>query len=83
MICCFGGTVGHSHVALLFGARSRPGLPKHLTSVAPGPPVRQEIRKTKGITARAVADEEIVERLFFTMINEGFKILEVRDERSL
>eukprot|EP00913_Durusdinium_trenchii_P001400 g1295.t1 len=36
----------------------------------------EEIRKTKGITARAVSDEEIVERLFFTMINEGFKILE-------
>jgi 3-hydroxyacyl-CoA dehydrogenase len=36
----------------------------------------EEIRKTKGITARAVSDEEIIERLFFPLINEGFKILE-------
>mmetsp|Transcript_68653 Transcript_68653/g.164834 ORF Transcript_68653/g.164834 Transcript_68653/m.164834 type:complete len:747 (-) Transcript_68653:210-2450(-) len=36
----------------------------------------EEIRKTKGITARAISDEEIVERLFFPLVNEGFKILE-------
>jgi 3-hydroxyacyl-CoA dehydrogenase len=36
----------------------------------------EEIRKMKGITARAVSDEEIIERLFFPLINEGFKILE-------
>ncbi|CAJ1435754.1 unnamed protein product [Effrenium voratum] len=36
----------------------------------------EEIRKTKGVTARPVSDEEIVERLFFPLINEGFKILE-------
>ncbi|CAE7207961.1 ehhadh [Symbiodinium pilosum] len=35
-----------------------------------------EVRKMKGVTPRAVSDEEICERLFFSMINEGFKILE-------
>ncbi|CAE7292215.1 ehhadh [Symbiodinium sp. CCMP2456] len=35
-----------------------------------------EVRKAKGMTPRAVSDEEICERLFFSMINEGFKILE-------
>mmetsp|Transcript_74000 Transcript_74000/g.214368 ORF Transcript_74000/g.214368 Transcript_74000/m.214368 type:complete len:750 (+) Transcript_74000:70-2319(+) len=33
------------------------------------------IRKAKGITARAIPDEEVEERLFFSMINEGFRIL--------
>jgi len=36
----------------------------------------EEIRKTKGVKARTVTDEEIVERLFFPLINEGFRILE-------
>jgi len=36
----------------------------------------EEIRKLKGVTARKVTDEEIVERLFFPLINEGFRILE-------
>jgi len=36
----------------------------------------EEIRKTKGVKARKVTDEEIVERLFFPLINEGFRILE-------
>eukprot|EP00405_Crypthecodinium_cohnii_P017594 CAMPEP_0206462936 /NCGR_PEP_ID=MMETSP0324_2-20121206/26282_1 /ASSEMBLY_ACC=CAM_ASM_000836 /TAXON_ID=2866 /ORGANISM="Crypthecodinium cohnii, Strain Seligo" /LENGTH=783 /DNA_ID=CAMNT_0053935201 /DNA_START=48 /DNA_END=2400 /DNA_ORIENTATION=- len=36
----------------------------------------EEIRKTKNHPARKVTDEEICERLFFSMINEGFKILE-------
>lgn len=36
----------------------------------------EEIRKTKGVTARSIGDEEIIERLFFSLINEGFKILE-------
>eukprot|EP00490_Sorites_sp_Unknown_P012064 CAMPEP_0114695530 /NCGR_PEP_ID=MMETSP0191-20121206/71454_1 /TAXON_ID=126664 /ORGANISM="Sorites sp." /LENGTH=750 /DNA_ID=CAMNT_0001991873 /DNA_START=60 /DNA_END=2310 /DNA_ORIENTATION=+ len=36
----------------------------------------EEIRKAKGVTARKVSDEEICERMFFSMINEGFKILE-------
>jgi len=35
-----------------------------------------EIRRMKGITARAVPDSEIEERLFFPMINEGFRIME-------
>eukprot|EP00933_Yihiella_yeosuensis_P035165 TRINITY_DN28647_c0_g1_i1.p1 TRINITY_DN28647_c0_g1~~TRINITY_DN28647_c0_g1_i1.p1 ORF type:complete len:785 (-),score=236.62 TRINITY_DN28647_c0_g1_i1:185-2464(-) len=35
-----------------------------------------EIRKSKGVVTRQVSDEEIVERLFFSLINEGFKILE-------
>eukprot|EP00931_Biecheleriopsis_adriatica_P055077 TRINITY_DN3248_c0_g1_i1.p1 TRINITY_DN3248_c0_g1~~TRINITY_DN3248_c0_g1_i1.p1 ORF type:complete len:773 (+),score=235.67 TRINITY_DN3248_c0_g1_i1:283-2319(+) len=35
-----------------------------------------EVRKTKGVTPRNVSDEEIIERLFFPLINEGFKILE-------
>merc|ERR1719379_2598443 len=30
----------------------------------------------KGITARSISDEEIIERLFFPLINEGFRILE-------
>jgi 3-hydroxyacyl-CoA dehydrogenase len=36
----------------------------------------EEIRKTKGVTARKVGDEEALERLFFPLINEGFRILE-------
>jgi len=35
-----------------------------------------EIRKAKGVTPRSVGNEEIIERLFFPLINEGFKILE-------
>ncbi|CAE8736183.1 unnamed protein product [Polarella glacialis] len=35
-----------------------------------------EVRKAKGVEPRAVSDEEIIERLFFSMINEGMKILE-------
>mmetsp|Transcript_39286 Transcript_39286/g.80338 ORF Transcript_39286/g.80338 Transcript_39286/m.80338 type:complete len:751 (+) Transcript_39286:60-2312(+) len=35
-----------------------------------------EVRKAKGVTPRPVSDEEIVERLFYPLINEGFKILE-------
>lgn len=38
----------------------------------------EEIRKAKGVTPRAVSDEEICERLFFPLINEGFKILEAK-----
>mmetsp|Transcript_11728 Transcript_11728/g.31657 ORF Transcript_11728/g.31657 Transcript_11728/m.31657 type:complete len:755 (+) Transcript_11728:54-2318(+) len=34
------------------------------------------IRRAKGITARAVPDEEIEERLFLPLINEGLRILE-------
>merc|ERR1719343_649744 len=30
----------------------------------------------KGVTARTISKEEIIERLFFPLINEGFKILE-------
>lgn len=36
----------------------------------------EEIRKMKGVAARSIGDEEIIERLFFSLINEGFKILE-------
>jgi len=36
----------------------------------------EEIRKTKGVVARNVTDQEVVERLFFPLINEGFRILE-------
>lgn len=35
-----------------------------------------EIRKAKGVTPRSISPEEIIERLFFPLINEGFKILE-------
>jgi len=35
-----------------------------------------EIRKAKGVSARKVSDEEIEERLFYPLINEGFRILE-------
>jgi len=35
-----------------------------------------EVRKAKGVVARAVSDEETCERLFYPLINEGFKILE-------
>jgi len=35
-----------------------------------------EIRKAKGVVARKISDQEVVERLFFPLINEGFKILE-------
>ncbi|CAE8669350.1 unnamed protein product [Polarella glacialis] len=31
---------------------------------------------TKGVVPRAVSEEEIIERLFYSMINEGMKILE-------
>jgi len=37
---------------------------------------QEEIRKMKGITARAISNEEVIERLFFSLVNEGFKILE-------
>eukprot|EP00932_Pfiesteria_piscicida_P009945 SRR837773.20779.p1 GENE.SRR837773.20779~~SRR837773.20779.p1 ORF type:complete len:411 (-),score=253.89 SRR837773.20779:80-1156(-) len=36
----------------------------------------EEIRKMKGVTARKVTDEEVIERLFFPLINEGFRIME-------
>jgi len=36
----------------------------------------EEIRKMKGVTPRSIGKEEILERLFFPLINEGFKILE-------
>jgi len=36
----------------------------------------KEIRKTKGVTARHVSDSEIEERLFFPLLNEGFRILD-------
>jgi len=36
----------------------------------------EEIRKMKGVVPRKVSDEEILERLFFPLINEGFKIIE-------
>jgi len=36
----------------------------------------EEIRKAKGVTPRTVTDQEVVERLFFSLVNEGFKILE-------
>jgi len=36
----------------------------------------EEIRKAKGHAARKVTDEEVEERLFFPLINEGFRILE-------
>mmetsp|Transcript_6211 Transcript_6211/g.10323 ORF Transcript_6211/g.10323 Transcript_6211/m.10323 type:complete len:741 (-) Transcript_6211:79-2301(-) len=35
-----------------------------------------EVQKMKGITPKTFTQEEILERLFFPMINEGFKILE-------
>ncbi|CAJ1399036.1 unnamed protein product [Effrenium voratum] len=35
-----------------------------------------EVRKMKGMVPRQVSNEEIVERLFYPLINEGFKILE-------
>ena len=34
------------------------------------------MRKAKGVVPRAVSDSEICERLFYPLINEGFKILE-------
>jgi 3-hydroxyacyl-CoA dehydrogenase len=37
---------------------------------------QEEIRKMKGVTPRSITKEEIIERLFFSLINEGFKILE-------
>jgi 3-hydroxyacyl-CoA dehydrogenase len=36
----------------------------------------EEIRKAKGHTARTVTDQEVEERLFFPLINEGFRIME-------
>jgi 3-hydroxyacyl-CoA dehydrogenase len=36
----------------------------------------EEVRKMKGVTTRAVSDDEIIERLFFPLVNEGCKILE-------
>jgi len=35
-----------------------------------------EIRKAKGVTPRPVGKEEIIERMIFSLVNEGFKILE-------
>merc|ERR1719424_1119585 len=36
----------------------------------------EEIRKAKGVTPRKIENDEIMERMFFSLINEGFKILE-------
>jgi len=36
----------------------------------------EEVRKMKGVVARTVGYEEIIERLFFPLVNEGFRILE-------
>ncbi|GBG27281.1 Peroxisomal bifunctional enzyme [Hondaea fermentalgiana] len=36
----------------------------------------EAVRKVKGITARKVDKEEILQRLFLPIVNEGFKILE-------
>jgi 3-hydroxyacyl-CoA dehydrogenase len=35
-----------------------------------------DFRKERGITARKVSDEEIIERCIFAMVNEGARILE-------
>jgi 3-hydroxyacyl-CoA dehydrogenase len=35
-----------------------------------------EIQKEKGVTPRVIGNDEAIERLFFPLINEGFKILE-------
>jgi 3-hydroxyacyl-CoA dehydrogenase len=35
-----------------------------------------ELQKSMGIKTRTFSDDEIIERLFFPLINEGFKILE-------
>jgi len=35
-----------------------------------------EIRRQKGVAPRSVGKEEVTERLFFPLINEGFKILD-------
>jgi len=35
-----------------------------------------EVRKMKGMVPRVISEEEIIERLFFPLINEGLKILE-------
>jgi len=37
---------------------------------------QEEIRKMKGVTARSVGKDEIRERMFYSLVNEGFKILE-------
>merc|ERR1719171_2978614 len=36
----------------------------------------EEIRKMKGVSTRPVSNEEICERLIFSLINEGFRILD-------
>jgi len=36
----------------------------------------QDIRKQKGVVPRGISKEEITERVFFPLINEGFKILD-------
>ncbi|CAE8685936.1 unnamed protein product, partial [Polarella glacialis] len=36
----------------------------------------QEVRKMKGVVPRPISNEEVIDRLFFPLINEGFKILE-------
>mmetsp|Transcript_112008 Transcript_112008/g.327556 ORF Transcript_112008/g.327556 Transcript_112008/m.327556 type:complete len:744 (-) Transcript_112008:41-2272(-) len=36
----------------------------------------QEVQKQKGMVPRSISKEEITERLFFPLINEGFKILD-------
>lgn len=36
----------------------------------------EEIRKMKGVTTRTISNEEIIERVFYSLVNEGFRILE-------
>ncbi|HEY1607183.1 MAG TPA: 3-hydroxyacyl-CoA dehydrogenase NAD-binding domain-containing protein [Allosphingosinicella sp.] len=38
--------------------------------------VIEEFRRKEGIEARAISDQEIIERTLYTMVNEGAKILE-------
>ncbi|CAD7966879.1 unnamed protein product [Amoebophrya sp. A120] len=40
------------------------------------PPKVAEIQKSKGVTPRSFDEKEVCERLFFPLVNEGFKILE-------
>ncbi|WP_310567265.1 3-hydroxyacyl-CoA dehydrogenase NAD-binding domain-containing protein [Hydrogenophaga sp.] len=65
-----------------FGQKTGAGWYRYAPGVRdalPDPLVEElvaEYRKTKGVTARKVSDEEIVQRCVFAMVNEAARILE-------
>lgn len=54
----------------LYDENRRPKPDPHVTEII------NQVSKNRNITRRNISDEEILQRLFYPLINEGFKILE-------